>query len=422
MRKTESFHVMIKPGGPVCNLNCAYCFYLNKKALFQGSRFLMPDSMLEEFTRQYIQSQRTSEIVFAWQGGEPTLLGVDFFKRAIAYQEKYKRVGTEIQNTIQTNGTLLNDEWGQFFHENNFLIGVSLDGPPEMHNEYRINKAGKPTFAQVIRGLEYLHKYRVEFNILTTIHAANENHPLDVYRFLRDEVGARYIQFIPIVVQQSNPGSLTGNQITDYSVDPEKYGRFLNAVFDEWVVRDVAQVFVQMFDISLAAWAGEPGAICIFAPTCGKALAMEHNGSLYSCDHFVTKVNYLGNITRHPLAKLVNSHKQKKFAEKKNLLPQNCHQCQFLFACNGGCPKDRIITVATEKYKTNYLCPGYKLYFKHVSDSMEIMSDLLRNNRAPSEIMQLSLASLSRADFLMQPAPSLLRYRKPIELIQNGPG
>lgn len=384
MTALPAFHVLVKPRGPICNLNCQYCFFLSKEKLYPGSGFRMEDSLLEAYIRQLIASQKVPEVSVAWQGGEPTLMGLDFFRRSIDYEKKYCPPGMKVHNTIQTNGTLLDDEWCEFFRENKFLVGISIDGPRAMHDAFRTDKAGRPTFDKVMRGLRLLQKHGVEYNILATINAANAGHPNDVYRFFRDEAGAQFIQLIPIV-ERDGSGAVTGR-----SVYPGQFGRFMNAVFDEWVRRDVGRVYVQMFDIALAGWSGIPHGLCVFSPTCGEAMALEHNGDLYSCDHFVDPDYFLGNIRERPMAEIVASPKQRKFGmDKLEKLPQYCRECKVRFACHGGCPKDRFIDTPDGEPGLNYLCAGYRAFFSHIDKPMRIMARLLRQNRAPAEIMRI---------------------------------
>lgn len=380
-----AFHLLAKPTGAICNLACTYCFYLSKEKLYPGSRFRMTDEMQEIYIRRLIEAHRFPEVTLAWQGGEPMLMGLDFFRRSIEYQEKYRRPGMTILNTIQTNGTLINDEWAAFFREHNFLVGISIDGPPERHDAFRKDKQGRPTFDRVIQGLDFLKKHGVEFNALVTIHKANADNPLDVYRFLRDDLGIRYIQLIPIVERR-----METDAVSDFSVTAGQYGRFLIAVFEEWVRHDVAETFVNMFDVALANWAGAPPSLCVFAPTCGMTLAMEHNGDIYSCDHFVSPDHFLGNISEVSMIELVASPRQQKFGQDKlDLLPRYCRECQVRFACHGGCPKDRFIKTPKGESGLNYLCRGYKAFFKHIDRPMRIMTALLSENRAPAEIMQM---------------------------------
>ncbi|MCJ7558844.1 MAG: anaerobic sulfatase maturase [Gammaproteobacteria bacterium] len=388
MDPPPAFHLLAKPAGAICNLGCKYCFFLSKENLYPGSSFRMPNDILEDYIRQYIQSQRVPEATISWQGGEPTIMGLDFFRRSVEYAEKYKKTGMTIQYTLQTNGTLLDDEWCQFFRENNFLVGLSLDGPRELHDVYRVDKGGNPTFDRVMRGLRLMQGHAVQFNILACVHAANADHPLDVYRFFRDEAGAEFIQFIPIVERDNETGFQEGNKVTDRSVRAEQYGTFLITIFDEWVRRDVGRIFVQIFDVSLAAWVGEPPGLCIFSPTCGTALALEHNGDLYSCDHFVEPGYLLGNIREQSMIDLVASEKQRRFGlDKLNTLPLYCQKCSVRFACQGGCPKNRFIETPDGESGLNYLCAGYKAFFEHIDQPMRTMAELLRRNRAPAEIM-----------------------------------
>ncbi|EFH84812.1 anaerobic sulfatase maturase [Ktedonobacter racemifer] len=383
-----AFHIMTKPRGAICNLDCAYCYFLSKELLYPGSRFRMSNDLLEEYIRQYIEAQSVPEVTFAWQGGEPTLMGLDFFRLAVSYQQKYSRPGMRIYNALQTNATRLDDDWCQFFREQHFLIGVSLDGPREFHDIYRVDKGGNATFDRVMTGIALLKKHQVEFNILTTLHAANAEHPLEVYRFLRDEVGTQFIQFIPIVERDNETGFQEGDYITPRSVTGEQYGQFLSVVFDEWVRHDVGQVFVQIFDEALAAWSGNHPGLCIFGETCGTALAMEHNGDIYSCDHYVEPKYKLGNMQFIPLAQLVGSEQQRRFGQaKRDTLPRYCRECEVRFICNGGCPKDRTLTTPDGEPGLNYLCAGYKAFFKHIDRPMKMMAQELRAHRPPANIM-----------------------------------
>ncbi|MCX7916320.1 MAG: anaerobic sulfatase maturase, partial [Verrucomicrobiae bacterium] len=343
-----AFHVMIKPRGPVCNLNCRYCYYLSKERLYEpDDPFEMSEKVLEEFTRQYLEAQHVPQVTIGWQGGEPTLRGLEFFKRAIELQHRYRKPGQRILNALQTNGTTLTDEWCTFLHEHGFLVGLSLDGPDGLHNAYRRDKGNQPTFDRVMRGLRLLQNHHVEYNILTTVHATTADHPLEVYKFLRDRAGAQFIQFIPIVERDNATGFQEGEKLSERSVSGEQYGRFLIAVFDEWVRHDVGKIFVQIFDVALAAWMGQPPDLCVFQPTCGLALVLEHNGDLYACDHFVEPRHRRGNILDTPLIELVASAEQRRFGlAKRDALPQPCIECDVRFVCNGGCPKDRISSPA----------------------------------------------------------------------------
>jgi uncharacterized protein len=395
---------MAKPSGAICNLDCEYCFFLSKEALYPDSSFRMTDALLETYIQQLLASHRTREVAIAWQGGEPTLMGLDFFERSVELAEKYKRSGQKILHTIQTNGTKLNDEWAAFFKKHGFLVGLSVDGPRSLHDVYRVNKGGEGSFDQVMRGWECLRRHQVDFNILCTVHAANGDHPLEVYRFFRDELEAQFIQFIPIVeritetaLSMSDEGrgirplyTQSGNRVTDRSVKPEQFGKFLIAIFDEWVRRDVGRVFVQHFDTALGSWIGAPANACVFAETCGLALALEHNGDLYACDHYVEPDYLLGNIADTPLIELIASQKQVQFGlDKRDTLPSYCRQCNVRFACHGGCPKNRFRETPDGEAGLNYLCAGYKAFFNHIDRPMRIMGDLLRRNRAPSEIMRI---------------------------------
>ncbi len=394
----KAFHIMAKPTGSACNLNCAYCFFLKKERLYPGSDFRMSDGVHEAYINQLLEAHQVPQVTIAWQGGEPTLMGLDFFRRSVELQTKYQKPGTRIENTFQTNGILLNDEWCDFFQENNFLIGLSLDGPKELHDFYRKDKGGHGTFDRVIRAAHLLQKHKVEFNILCTVNSKNADHPLQVYRFFRDELGTNYIQFIPIVERDDDynpsgpPLKLRGGEggVTDRPVRPEQWGRFLIEIFDEWVRRDVGKTFVLNFDGALAGWLGMAGTVCILGPTCGLGIALEHNGDLYSCDHFVEPNYYLGNILKTPIIELVASEKQRKFGrDKRDTLPRYCRECEFLFVCNGECPKNRFIETPDGEPGLNYLCAGYKAFFKHVDKPMRIMADLLRRGRNADEVTKV---------------------------------
>ncbi len=385
-----SLHVMTKPRSAICNLDCKYCYFLKKEALYPDSDLHMDEKTLESYTRQYIEAQRFPEITFAWQGGEPTLMGLEFFEKAISFQQKYRKAGMQLQNTLQTNGTTLNDDWCRFFQQHNFLVGLSLDGPQPLHDAYRVDKGGQPSFNSVMTGLKLFKKHQVDFNILTTVHAANADHPLDVYRFLRDEVQAQFIQFIPIVERKNQTGHQEGFKVTKRSVTGKQYGQFLIAIFDEWVQRDVGQVFVQIFDVALGVWYGQPASLCIFGETCGTALALEHNGDLYACDHYVEPNYFLGNIKEENLLNLVGGDQQTRFGlDKRDSLPRFCMDCEVRFICNGGCPKNRIRRTPDGEEGLNYLCEGYKTFFQHIDEPMKMMTRLLQHGRAPAEVMLL---------------------------------
>ena len=401
-----AFHLLAKPAGANCNLDCKYCFFLSKEQLYQNERTRMSEDMLETYIRQLLEAHQTPEVNIAWQGGEPTLMGLDFYRRAIELVTKYRKPGQSFLHTIQTNGLLLDDSWCAFLKEHSFLVGLSVDGPREMHDAYRVDKRGGGSFHLVMRAWEALRRHQVDVNVLCTVHAANADHPLEVYRFFRDELQTEYMQFIPIVERATEqllpiankgwgerPGGerplymQRGRFVTERSVNAEQFGRFLCAIFDEWVSRDVGKVYVQTFDVALGSWLGQHN-LCIFSPTCGKALALEHNGDLYSCDHYVEPDYLLGNIGKTHLMKLVTSQKQRKFGQDKfDSLPKYCRDCEVLFACYGECPRNRFISTPDGEPGLNYLCAGYKRFFKHIDGPMKIMASLLRQGRYADEIM-----------------------------------
>lgn len=388
--RPPAFHVMAKPRGAICNLGCEYCYYLPKKALYPGGTFRMSNQVLKSYVRQYIAAQQVPQVHFAWQGGEPTLMGLDFFRRVVGYQKEAARPGMRIENAIQTNGTLLNDDWCRFFAENHFLVGISLDGPREMHDVYRKDKGNRGTFDRVIHGIRLLKDYQVDFNILTCVSAANAEKPLEVYHFLRDEVGAEFIQFIPIVEWERPTDPQKERKLSERSVNGEQYGYFLNSIFDDWLAHDLSKIFVQIFDTSFGHWIGAPGGLCVFQETCGLALVTEHNGDVYSCDHFVEPDCYLGNMLKTPLAEMVGSEKQRQFGlAKRNSLPQYCRSCSFLFACNGGCPKDRTDITPDGEPGLNHLCLGFKTFFAHVDPPFRIMANLIRQHRPMTDVMKI---------------------------------
>ena len=409
MMHRAAFHLLAKPTGAVCNLDCKYCFFLSKEMLYPGSRFQMADNLLETYIRQLLESEAGPEVIVGWQGGEPTLMGLDFFERSIEYVQRYRRPDQQVAYTIQTNGTRLDDEWCVFFKHHGFLVGLSIDGPAELHDAYRIDKGGAGTFADVMRGWEMLNRHGVDVNILCSVHAANADHPLDVYRFFRDELKTSFIQFIPIVervtegmLPVANMGwgergsdprplyTIDGHHVTERSVGAEQWGRFLNTIFDEWVRRDVGTVFIQMFDAALASWVGAPPSMCIFSETCGSALALEHNGDLYSCDHFVEPKYLLGNIQKAHMLTLVTSDQQRQFGlAKRETLPRYCRECSVRFACHGECPKNRFIDTPDGEAGLNYLCAGYKAFFTHIDFPMRTMANLLRQGRFADEAMEI---------------------------------
>ncbi|MDZ4861267.1 MAG: anaerobic sulfatase-maturation protein [Candidatus Hydrogenedentes bacterium] len=402
----RGFHVMTKATGPICNLDCTYCYYLEKENLYPETKsWAMTEEVLESYVQQYIEAQSTPETHFAWQGGEPTLLGVDFFRKAVEFQKKYAN-GKTITNALQTNGILLNDTWCSFLAENQFLIGISIDGPKAIHDTYRVDKGGRGTFDRVVRGINLMKRHGVEFNTLTCVHRGNEQKPLEVYRFLK-EIGSRYMQFIPIIERvASMPETLSLVQpeydgdarVSAWSVRSLQYGKFLSAIFDEWVRKDVGRYFVQIFDTALQGWLGlEPG-LCVFAETCGNALVMEHNGDLYSCDHYVYPEFKVGNIMDVPLADMVQSGQQAAFGEaKKSTLPKYCVECEVRFACNGECPKHRFIKTPDGDPGLNYLCAGYKHFFNHIDPYMKFMATELRAKRPAANVMRFVQADASLA-------------------------
>jgi uncharacterized protein len=407
MTAKSAYHLLAKPAGAACNLGCQYCFFLSKENLYPARESpRMPDDVLETYIKQLMQSSFGPEIEVAWQGGEPMLRGLDFFKRSVALAERYRPPGVRVRHTIQTNATLIDDKWAGFFKENNYLVGVSIDGPQRLHDAYRVAKGGEGSFDDVIRGWRMLQKHKVDANVLCTIHAANADHPLDVYRFFRDELEARYVQLIP-VVERATPETLavanrgwggpkgtdrplytqTGGLVTDRSVKAEAFGRFLIAIFDEWVKRDVGQVFVVTFDVALGSWLGQHNS-CIVSPTCGQSLVMEHNGDVYACDHFVEPNHRIGNVRKTPLGDLVLSEKQRRFGDAKyETLPKYCRKCPVIFACYGECPRNRFLAAPDGEGGLNYLCQGYQAFFQHIDRRMRTMADLVRKGRFADEIM-----------------------------------
>jgi uncharacterized protein len=408
----RALHVLTKPAGAICNLDCTYCFFLSKEALYPGSKFRMGDDLLEQYIRQVIETQQQDYVTIAWQGGEPTLMGLEFFRRSVELVEKHRRPGMTVEHTIQTNGTLLDAEWADFFHDNDFLVGLSMDGPPDIHDAQRVDKGGKPTHAKVLAAAQLLTEHEAEFNILCTVHGLNAERGREVYRYFRDEVGASFIQYIPIIeratpelieVAQGGWGShvegrplytQSGSLVTDRSITDVQWGRFLVDIFEEWVRRDVGRVYVQMFDVTLANFVGEPPSLCIYRETCGTAMALEHNGDLYSCDHFVEPAYKVGNIREQHMLELASSPQQVKFGkDKRDTLPRLCRECDVRFTCHGGCPKDRFIQDLYGEPGLNYLCAGYKGYFGHVTQPMRTMGELLGQGRAPAEIMRAYAAA-----------------------------
>ena len=377
----KPLYVMLKPIGSVCNLRCKYCYYLDKKQFYpEEKRYVMSDEFLELFTRQYIESQTMFDVLFTWHGGETLMRNIDFYKKALFFQQKYAQ-GKRIDNSIQTNGTLLTDDWCKFFKDNNFLVGISIDGPQHCHDKYRRTADGRPSFVQVMRGLELLKKHGVEYNIMGVVNDYNVDYPLEFYNFFK-ATDSRFIQFSPIVevLPDGSPAS--------WNVPSRKWGDFLIAIFDEWVRNDVGEFFIQYFDSTLANWVGENPGSCIWAKTCGHAGVMEFNGDVYSCDHFVYPENKLGNIRNETLLEMMYSEEQLRFGqEKQSNLSQQCKECEFLFACNGECPKNRILKTPFGE-NINYLCEGYYKYFKHVAPYMDFMKKELHAQRPPTNIME----------------------------------
>lgn len=381
---------MAKPTGSKCNLDCAYCFYLTKEQMYPESNFRASDEVMEQHIRQMIEAHRTSEVTFAWQGGKPTLMGLDCFRRAVELEKKCAKPGMQIENTFQTNGVLLNEEWCKFFHEQNFLIGLSIDGPHHLHDAYRYDKGDAGTFDKVMRAARLMQEHKVELNVLCAVNSVNSQHPLEVYRFFRDELGVRYVQFIPIVERDNKTGDQEGTRITGRSVRPEQWGKFLIDIFDEWVHRDVGVMFVPFFDAVLASYVHGYSTVCVLQPTCGQSVALEHTGDIYSCDHYVEPKHWLGNIKDSPIETLVSSEKQRAFGqEKSTTLPDYCRKCEFLFTCHGECPKNRVLMTPDGEPGLNWLCAGLKAFYAHTQRPMRMMAELLRRGRYADEIMQI---------------------------------
>ena len=390
-------YVMLKPAGSLCNLRCKYCYYLEKDKLYkQCKNHVISDELLEKFIKEYIEAQTTPQVLFTWHGGETLMRPISFYKRALELQRIYGR-GRQIDNCIQTNGTLLTDEWCQFFKDNNFLVGVSIDGPQEFHDEYRRTATNKPTFVKVMNGINLLNKHGVEWNALAVVNDYNADYPIEFYRFFK-QIGCKYIQFSPIVervVKREDgltlaPGMQGGDAgLADFSITPEQWGNFLCTIFDEWVHNDVGEYFVQLFDATLANWVGQAPGVCILAEECGHAGVMEFNGDVYSCDHFVYPEHLLGNLHTKTITEMMYSDQQNKFAMmKKQMLPQQCKECKFLFACHGECPKNRFLNDKYGNYGLNYLCKGYRQFFEHVEPYMNFMKRELENHRAPANVMK----------------------------------
>ena len=394
----KPLYVMLKPTGAHCNLACKYCYYLEKNKLYPtAQRHLMSDEILEQFTREYIEAQTMSQVLFTWHGGEPLLRSIDFYRKALSLQQKYTG-GRRIDNVIQTNGTLLTDEWCEFFAQNHWLVGISIDGPQPDHDHYRLTAAGKPSWKKVMQGIKLLKKHGVEWNAMAVVNAYNANHPLEFYRFFKEN-GCQFLQFTPIVERLTRHedgrtlASLADKDeisLSEASVAPEQWGYFLCAIFDEWVRKDVGKIFVEIFDCTLANWMGISPGICAYSKECGHAGVMEHNGDVYSCDHFVFPEYKLGNIRDHSLIDMLYGEQQQEFSRlKHSSLPRQCKECDMEFACHGECPKNRFMKDKYGDSGLNYLCPGYYHYYQHVAPYMDYMKQELMSQRPPSNIMKV---------------------------------
>ena len=394
----KPLYVMLKPAGAHCNLACKYCYYLEKNKLYPtAQRHLMSDEMLEQFTREYIEAQTMNQVLFTWHGGEPLLRSIDFYRKALSLQQKYAG-GRRIDNVIQTNGTLLTDEWCEFFAQNHWLVGISIDGPQPDHDHYRLTAAGKPSWKKVMQGIKLLKKHGVEWNAMAVVNAYNVNHPLEFYRFFKEN-GCQFLQFTPIVerLTRHEDGRTLANladkdeiSLSEASVAPEQWGYFLCAIFDEWVRKDVGKIFVEIFDCTLANWMGISPGICAYSKECGHAGVMEHNGDVYSCDHFVFPEYKLGNIRDHSLVDMLYGKQQQEFSRlKHSSLPRQCKECDMEFACHGECPKNRFMKDKYGDSGLNYLCPGYYHYYQHVAPYMDYMKQELMSQRPPSNIMKV---------------------------------
>lgn len=396
----KPLYVMLKPVSSICNLACEYCYYLEKNNLYKRQdthqRFTMSEELLEKFIEEYINAQTQSQVLFTWHGGEPFMRPLAFYKKAIALQKKYAK-GRQIDNVIQTNGTLITPEWCTFLRENNWLVGVSIDGPQEFHDEFRRTRQGKPTFHKVVQGIRMMQEYGVEWNAMAVVNEFNADYPLDFYRFFK-EMGCKYIQFTPVVerIVKHEDGRHLGcladagqGELADFSVSPEQWGKFACAVFDEWIKEDVGEIFVQLFDATLANWVGAEPGVCCLARDCGHASVMEYNGDVYSCDHFVFPEYKLGNIYRNTLVEMLYGEQQQQFGKiKQQSLPTQCKECNYLFACHGECPRNRFTKTATGEPGLNYLCQGYYAFFDHVAPYMDFMKQELQAQRPPSNVME----------------------------------
>lgn len=394
---SRPLYVMLKPVGAACNLRCHYCYYLEKACLYKdSSKRVLSEEMLDQFTKEYIEAQTMNDVLFTWHGGEPLMRPLSFYRKALELQKKYGR-GRNISNVIQTNGTLLTDEWCRFLHENNWLVGVSIDGPQEFHDEYRRTASGGPSWAKVMRGIQLLNKHHVEWNAMAVVNDFNADYPLDFYHFFK-EMGCRFIQITPVVERMVNHAdgrhlaTLTDDAtapVTDFSVTPEQWGRFLCAIFDEWVRNDVGQTYVELFDCILANWVGVTPGICVYAKECGHAGIMEFNGDVYSCDHFVFPEYRLGNIRKKTITEMLYGEQQQQFSRfKSQSLPKECKKCEWEFACHGECPRTRFIKDVYGNPGKNYLCEGYRMFFRHIAPYMDFMKKEYMNQRPPSNVMQ----------------------------------
>lgn len=394
---SRPLYVMLKPVGAACNLRCHYCYYLEKACFYKdSSKRVLSEEMLDQFTKEYIEAQTMNDVLFTWHGGEPLMRPLSFYRKALELQKKYGR-GRNISNIIQTNGTLLTDEWCRFLHENNWLVGVSIDGPQEFHDEYRRTASGGPSWAKVMRGIQLLNKHHVEWNAMAVVNDFNADYPLDFYHFFK-EMGCRFIQITPVVERMVNHAdgrhlaTLTDDAtapVTDFSVTPEQWGRFLCAIFDEWVRNDVGQTYVELFDCILANWVGVTPGICVYAKECGHAGIMEFNGDVYSCDHFVFPEYRLGNIRKKTITEMLYGEQQQQFSRlKSQSLPKECKKCEWEFACHGECPRTRFIKDVYGNPGKNYLCEGYRMFFRHIAPYMDFMKKEYMNQRPPSNVMQ----------------------------------
>lgn len=397
LKKPVAFSTMIKPIGSRCNLDCTYCYYLDKADIYDNSQPTMSEEMLEEYIRQYIEANDVPLVTFCWHGGEPLLAGLPYYQKAMEFQAKYKGE-KEISNTLQTNGILVTEEWCGFFRDNNFLVGISIDGPKDIHDSFRVNKGGQPTWDKVMHAIEMFSKMGVEYNTLSVVNKMCEDRGVEIYRFMKS-IGSRYMQFLPAVEHVVDtgagkrpaivaPNKVSNSYLAPWSVSPKGYGQFLNDIFDEWVLQDVGVYFVQMFDVALAQWVGAQPGLCAFGDTCGDALIVEHNGDVYSCDHFVYPEHLIGNIMQDELWSLLKSSKQFKFGiNKRNTLPSECLRCKFYFACRGECPKHRFERAESGELNKNTLCEAFMMFFKHVDPYMKYMGQMLSEQKPPALVM-----------------------------------